>query len=239
MNKNRFILILIICIFFLNLPFTVGSTTEKTKLIYTDRDSYISMFDPISNYGAIGFLHTNSFENGAFIHFDLSSKPANITKVEVVLNFFYVNVFTAVTIRQADNNAWGEYTITWTNAPSHSTILTSGAVSDEGRYSFELPLASHQWNEVTLVVISTGYDIVTSKDYGSLIYEGSLIYGEDAPHIKYTYLASVEDPPSPPPSIPGYNIFIVIGVLGIFSILTLKRNNGITNKINAIKNKIG
>jgi len=78
MNKNRFILILIICIFFLNLPFTVGSTTEKTKLIYTDRDSYISMFDPISNYGAIGFLHTNSFENGAFIHFDLSSKPSNI-----------------------------------------------------------------------------------------------------------------------------------------------------------------
>lgn len=61
MNKNRYILILIIYIFFLNLPFTLGTTIEKTKLIYTDRDSYVSTFDPNTNYGGQGYLYISSF----------------------------------------------------------------------------------------------------------------------------------------------------------------------------------
>ena len=190
MNKNRYILILIIGIFFLNLPFTLGSTIEKTKLIYTDRDSYVSTSDPNLNAGRQGFLIVSLFYYGAFIHFDLSDKPSNITKVEVVLNFFDISHTTAITIRQVDSNAWGEFTITWANAPSYSTALSSGVVSDDDRYSFELPSASHQWSEVTLFVLSSdpsGSNSVTSKDNNNLIYE------EDVPHIKYTYLSEAPD----------------------------------------------
>lgn len=223
MNKNRYNLTLTICVFFLgvflSLPLSLGATVEKTNSIYTDREAYISASNPFTNYGATELLYINDFWYRAFIHFDLTDKPSNITKVEVVLAFFYIYETTTITIYIADNNTWQELTLTWQNAPSYSTTIYTGVISEDGRFSFELPSASHQWTEVSLVVKSSEttdfeFDTITTKDYQYLIYE------QDVPHIKYTYLAEAPSPPF----ISGYNIFIVIGVLGIFSIFVLNRN---------------
>ncbi|MFX1499202.1 MAG: DNRLRE domain-containing protein, partial [Promethearchaeota archaeon] len=146
----------------------------------------------------------------AFIHFDLSKKPLDIIKAEIVLNFFYVSGSTTITIYKAKSDDWQESTITWNNAPSYNTIVCTGTIYGNARFSIELPDTSYEWNQVTLVVKSSddqGFDTITSKDN---TYSTSL---DDVPHIMYTYT---------PPGIPSYNPFIIIGIISICTLFLIK-----------------
>lgn len=214
MNKNRcsFFTVILFLVVMLGLPSTSGATT-KNKLIYTNRDAYINDFYPSDNYGFTASLWIDDDDYRAFIYFDLLSKPSNITKMEVVLTFSYINEPSTITIYTANSNSWEESSITWNSAPSYSTIVYTEVIEENGRFSFELPLASHQWNEITLVVKSSDslFDTITSKD-SSFIFDQ-----EDVPHIKYTYRVTT------PSTIPGYNLLILLSLLGLFSLVIIRK----------------
>ncbi|MHA1678742.1 MAG: CBM96 family carbohydrate-binding protein [Promethearchaeota archaeon] len=223
-NIKRYGLALIIfIIFFLNVLSMISivqcATIEKTKRIYTDRDSYIDGLNPDSNYGGQDLLEIGtSGPKYAYIHFDLSNRPENITKAEIVLDFFYVSETSLISIYIADSNNWGELTINWNNAPSKGALITSGYISNDGRYKFSLPKSAYDTAQITFI-IETDEDwmTITSKDYQYLIYE------EDVPNILYTY--TIEAPSIM--SIPGYNMVIfsieIMSIVGVLIFYYKKR----------------
>lgn len=136
-QKLDLILIIFISLTILT-PFNQGATEERSKRIYSNRDSYIRDISLTSNYGGQDYLCVGQLITGfnhAFLHFNLAEIPEDITKVGLSLYCYYVPETFRLSIHTTDNS-WTELGITWSNAPSEGSLVANFEIASDGHWSF-------------------------------------------------------------------------------------------------------
>lgn len=106
---------------------------ETTTTLVADMDTYVNSALPTSNFGNIAMIRSGSDNDStyeAYYHFNLTSKPAGVTKAEFSYHQFgwppgppILNISVYLI-----EESWSENTTTWNNKPSKAdkvgTILT-------------------------------------------------------------------------------------------------------------------
>jgi len=112
---------------------------EEKESFVTIADSTVEAYYPTTNYGGAIVLYVGHFNDWleAHIKFDLTKAPNSFRKVMLQLEFTYVEATTWVYCYETSTN-WGEYTITWANAPSHGDVLGSVMVTEEIIYKIDI-----------------------------------------------------------------------------------------------------
>ena len=196
-------------------------TEERTKRIYTDRDTYIDSYSVDSNYGGKDYLCIGELIIGydhTFLHFDLSEIPEVFTKVYLSLDFYHLSETIDISI-YSTLSSWTEYGLTWTNAPSEGSLVSHFVdIAEENVYHFGIYNFMESWNsnEISFIVkefdySETGYIQLSSK-------EGAY-FNNDKPHLLFYYEVEIEDVNLLIP------IFLIVGVaitVGIVIVLVKK-----------------
>jgi hypothetical protein len=200
MKWSPFILVALVCAS-LAFSFAAVRVTAATSKIYADKDSYVESSSPAANYGGQSNLFCGHYYYSiydAYIHFNLSSKPAGFTSAKFVFNCASVSVTQNYSVWQV-NGAWSEYTITYYNRPTTATYLGYWRVTQDGKYSVDVTTLATSRSEVTFLInasdnVADDYIYISSRESS----------WEDEPYIEWTH-------PSLGPS-PFVIILIIAGV---------------------------
>ncbi|MHA2132012.1 MAG: CBM96 family carbohydrate-binding protein, partial [Promethearchaeota archaeon] len=110
---------------------------QTTKTISAIEDATINADNPDTNYGGFGELEVGYGNNTleSYIKFNLLGAPDNFLWVQIRIKITHVPETTFLRIYQTTNN-WGEYTITWNNAPSKEILIANGNIDYNMSYTF-------------------------------------------------------------------------------------------------------
>lgn len=113
------------------IPLTVKALEDYRSFI-TTADSYVDEGDPDANFGGYTYLKVGYHNNWtkAFLKFDLINAPKNFHKAELRIAFLHVENSSLLDFYET-NSGWGEYTITWNNAPPFGDIITSEPIPED------------------------------------------------------------------------------------------------------------
>lgn len=193
---------LLLAILFVITPRIVEGAVPYTV---ADKDSYIENAKTARNWGNDNVLKTGYgpplYET--YIHFNLTNKPSNFIKAELTLKIWSVDTTANFTLSITDGN-WDEMSICWNNKPAHVQTLGEITVSANDTYKIDL---------TPLIIASTTISFCISKSVGHLFEDMICIASKDRasdkPRIVWTYEETVTD------EIPGYNVFIMIGIIAV------------------------
>lgn len=209
----------------LYLPSVKGVLVEKTSSTIADMDTYVDTDNALSNYGGVNYLYSGFSYSGDFkesyFHFDISSKPENVTKAELSLDIFGVSQTMNLTVSIIEES-WNELTMTWMNKPIHDVIIGNIVATSSDIYSIDITSLLASRSAISFCVNMT-VDLIAVLDYVFITSREGYYLSSDAPQIIWTYL---ETEATPPPFNPFILIVVVIVVLGlgITIFLVLKRN---------------
>ncbi len=137
-----------------------GATTTLNP---TD-DAYVWSDDGNGNHGGDNYMIVGEWDGASpystsrdYLKFDLSSIPAGQTITSATLHINCVTLYTTTVQTGAhflSNDGWGEYTITWNNAP---TGFSAAAIS-----TTTLAVGDNTWNVTNDVSIEYGGDKIYS-----------------------------------------------------------------------------
>ncbi len=151
MKNSRIIIFFIGLILIFN--FTIGVATvraedddeeddalEDTERTIAEKDTYVSMGDPTTNYGGGNHLTVGrwiSAPNEAYLYFEFEDEPDNWKEVEISLDFSLISetMIVGIYLIEAD---WDELTLTWINKPNKSILIKSLTVAEDDIYKFEV-----------------------------------------------------------------------------------------------------
>ncbi len=175
--------------------FGQSRTEERTKRIYTDRDTYIDSYSVDSNYGGkdwlligemiIGYDHT-------FLHFDLSEIPEEFTKAYLSLDFYFVPETIDISIYSTSSN-WNELGMTWGNAPGEGSLVGHFVdIAESKVYTFGIFNFMESWiaSEITFIVKEFDY---SEPGYIQLSSREGANTNSDKPHLLFYYEVEIED----------------------------------------------
>lgn len=222
-NKN----LILICFFFavglvIITPTINGIEQEKTKSTIADKDTYVDTDNPLSNYGGVNNLKCGfsiSYEiREAYFHFSFSDKPDNVTKAELSFDIWGVYQTMPLTLSIIDAS-WDELTMDWMDKPAHGQTIGQITVSSSDIYKIDITSLLTARTEISICVNMTFDDIV--DDYVYITSREGYYLTNDAPQIIWTYLETV--PEVPEVQIPSYNVFIIIGIIGVIGFFLTKK----------------
>lgn len=158
---------------------------EEQKSFEAIADSTVEAYYPTTNYGGAIILYVGHFNNWleTYIKFDLSNTPSTFRKVELQLEFTYVEASSWVYCYETSTD-WGEYTITWENAPSHGTVLGSVNVTEEIIYKIDITDDLQNKSGLWSVCLAS-----PDMNWLNLVSRETFLY--DPPQVIYTYEVSV------------------------------------------------
>jgi len=138
MNHKRYILLslLVYCMVQLSI---VSVKANPTKKIKPYEDSTVSAYSPNNNYGSGDYLEIGAdifgYQRETFLKFPLPIVETEITKVYISSYWYSFLCETPLSVSAClVSNTWNEYTITWNNKPSHSTLLDTDSTLTDGEY---------------------------------------------------------------------------------------------------------
>ena len=102
---------------------------DSTREIYSSKDTYVSAYDPTSNYGGQEYLYCGYIYE-AFLYFNLSSVPTGWNKVELYLDISLVSKTVDFDIYKIAES-WKELSLTYENKPEHSSKLLTFQIADD------------------------------------------------------------------------------------------------------------
>ena len=224
MNNKK--ILFLICFFFafgviIIAPTTYGVEEQKTKSTIADKDTYIDTNSPTSNYGAASNLwcgFTSSIIWEAYFHFSFSDKPENITKAELSLDIWGVTQTMGLTL-SIINESWDELTLDWLNKPNHGQTIGRILAPSSDIYKYDITSLLTTRTEISICINMTTDDY--ANDYVFITSKEGYILSEDAPKIIWTYLETV--PEVPELQIPGYNVLLILGMIGILGYFFIKK----------------
>ncbi len=151
MKNSRIIISFIGLILIFN--FTIGVVTvraedddddddalEDEERTVAEKDTYVSMGDPTTNYGGANHLTVGrwiSAPNEAYLYFEFEDEPDDWKEVEISLDFYFISETMIVEIYLIEAD-WDELTITWINKPSKSILIKSLTAAEDDIYKFEV-----------------------------------------------------------------------------------------------------
>lgn len=205
-------MILLYISFLLAIGFVITPRIVEATELHTiaDKDSYIDNAAPARNWGDNIVLKAGYgpplFE--AYIHFNLTNKPSDFIKAELFLQILRVQETSNFTLSITDGN-WNEMKICWNNKPAHLQTLGDITVSEEGYFRIDL---------TSLLAASTTISFCINKSAGHLFEDDISIASNNRgvggkPRIIWTYEGP--EPEVPFTSLPGYNVFVMIGIISI------------------------
>jgi len=225
-NKN----LILICFFFavglvIITPTINGIEQEKTTSTIADKDTYIDTDNPLSNYGGVNNLRCGfsySYEiREAYFHFSFPDKPENVTKAELSLDIWGVSQTMDLTL-SIINESWGELTMDWMSRPAHGQTIGPLVAASSDIYKIDITSLLTTRTEISICVNMTFDDVV--DDYVFITSREGYFLTSDAPQIIWTYLETVPAAPDVPDGvIPSYNVFIIIGIIGIIGFFLKKK----------------
>ncbi|MFW9973189.1 MAG: DNRLRE domain-containing protein [Candidatus Odinarchaeota archaeon] len=190
---------------------------EDQKSIIAIANATIDEYNPDSNDGGdsvleIGYRILEKYGGSqrpeesywiSYIKFDLSDAPNSYDRVELKLEFIFIEATDFLEI-YATSSLWSEYLITWNNAPSNGDLIAENYVSEEIVYSFNvadlIEEKSGFWS-ICLILNDSNWMLLASRQ----------CYNEfNPPQIIYYYMTTVF------PSIRdlGLTIILIITILG-------------------------
>jgi len=115
---------------FCSIPLTVKAV-EDTKPFMTNADSFVGEENPDTNFGGYTYLKVGYDNNWskAFLKFDLINVPSIFHKAELRIAFLHVENNSLLDFYET-NSGWGEYSITWNNAPPFGDLITSVSIPE-------------------------------------------------------------------------------------------------------------
>ena len=164
-------------LFFFTIPVIAAN---ETKTFITIADSTIDLSQPTTNYGGAEDLEVGALIDWleAYIKFDLSNAPSSFSKAELSLEFIYVQATIQIYIYET-STSWGEYTITWNNAPPYGNPIASVIVSDEDFYNIDITndvqSESRNWS-IVLTSLETSWLRLASKQNTGLYEPPKIVY---------------------------------------------------------------
>jgi len=218
-NKN----LIYICFFFavglvIITPTIKGIEQEKTKSTIADKDTYVDTDNPLSNYGGVNNLRSGfgySDIREAYFHFSFSDKPDNVTKAELSFDIWGVSQTMPLTLSIIDAS-WDELTMDWMNKPAHGQTIGQFLVASSNIYKIDITSHLTARTKISICVNMTIDDYV--DDYVYIRSREGYYSTSDAPQIIWTYLETV-----PEVRIPSYNVFIIIGIIGVIGFFLKKK----------------
>lgn len=219
MRKNKIVLFSLIYFITLLLFLPSGHSlkTSSTSSALATKDCYVDSGSPTSNFGDLDWLYFGyryyflAFTE-AYIGFDTSSPPTNWTKAEVEIDMYSISETTQLTISVITGN-WGELDITWVDKPAHGQEITKLTVFNEQIYAIDVTnfiSGSSLSICINATALPAGYVQATSREGHS----GYIFYGSK---LIWTY------PTTEGPTIPGYNLLILLCSVSLISATIIKK----------------
>lgn len=176
----------------------------------------------MSNYGGVnnlrcGFSITYEIRESYF-HFSFSDKPDNVTKAELSLDIWGVYQTIPLTLSIV-NDSWDELTMDWMDKPAHGQLIGQLLVASSDVYKIDITSLLTARTEISICVNMTFDDIV--DDYVYITSREGYYLTSDAPQIIWTYHETV--PEVPELQIPSFNVFIIIGIIGVIGFFLKKK----------------
>lgn len=182
MKRASYGYIVLCYIFVLNLLFFTMPViaVDETETFTTIADSTIDLSQPTTNYGGEEELEVGGLIDWleAYIKFDLSNAPNSFHKAELRLEFIYVQSTIQIYIYET-LTSWGEFTITWNNAPAYGNPVASVIVSNEDLYNIDITddvqSESGNWS-ITLTSLEMNWLRLASKQQTGLYEPPKIVY---------------------------------------------------------------
>ena len=121
------------------------------------------------------------------------------------------------------DESWDELTMDWMNKPAHGQTIGPLVATSSDIYKIDITSLLTARTEISICVNMTFDDIV--DDYVYITSREGYYLTSDAPQIIWTYLETVPTAPDPGGEIPSYNIFIIIGIIGVIGFFLKKKPN--------------
>ena len=153
-------------------PTIMGSTIK----IYPSDDSFVRDRYPNNNYGTGAWFqdlrtgyNVNFGTDRSYFKFNLGvlqGKTINSAVFSIDPVFYQGSPL--LNLNYVSNNNWDEETITWNNAPSYSTLISSKEVTSPDRIEFNIDSSYLEAGELSFALIENNEDtdvVFDSKDY--------------------------------------------------------------------------
>ena len=211
MRDKKYVLFgLYVCFFILGFAIPVKGISSTTK-VEPYADSNVKAYQPIDNFGSSDYLEIGAdlwgYQQETYIKFLIPTIETEILRVYIDTYWYSFMCETPLSVSAClVNNSWDEYTITWSNKPSHSTILdTDTYVADSEDFIIDVSL-THITQGSTLSICI--YENTPYKPDG--LQGNSREAGYYVPELVVEY----ETPPIETPPISPI-VFIIIGVIAV------------------------
>jgi formylglycine-generating enzyme required for sulfatase activity/outer membrane protein assembly factor BamB len=114
-------------------PIIVTTPISSSRAIEPLADARVYLGASAQNYGDQStMLSGGTTENRSFLRFDVSAIPSTATITAAYLKVYHsLGTATQLDVREVADTAWGEYTITWANQPSASSVLASPSAATQ------------------------------------------------------------------------------------------------------------
>jgi len=125
MKKNKIFLTMIFLTLF-GILNCMNVKADGNFLLISDKDSYVNVDDPLTNYGLSQSLRLDT-NYEIYLHFTFPQEYFDY-RWEKINMTLYSHAYTSGTINISictTSNVWEEDTIVWDNKPSHGTLLAS------------------------------------------------------------------------------------------------------------------
>jgi len=158
----------------------------------------------------------NGAEIISFLRFSVSSGPSGYSKAQLGISFHNNTVLPEeiiVDVLNCSDNSWDEYNLTWNNAPSPLGVKIGEFILYASEFTALPPPKVLKYVDVTPYVTRNKHysTFVLLTNAEVTLYCSSTF---NTPYILYT----VSDD-----AIPSYNVFIILGILGVLSILLYRK----------------
>jgi len=179
----------------------------------SDKDSHIENAKTARNWGNSPALKAGYgpplYET--YIHFNFTNIPSEYIQATLALRIWSVDVTKNFTLAITDEN-WNEMSLCWNNKPAHLQALSEFTVSANDTYRIDITPVVLTRSSISFCIYRSNGESL--KDH---IYIASKENSNGKPRIEWTYEEWV------PHEIPGYNVFIMIGIIAVVVITSLAR----------------
>lgn len=189
--KKKIILlvgVLIIALFIFKITSTNAIIRDRTISTVAEKDSYVDIHNPTSNYGGQNWLIFGDYIFGwteAYLYFNFSGRPTGWTKAEIAIDMYSISETFNVTVSLI-NDTWNEYSINWLNKPIHRDVITTFTVAEEKIYYIDVTTYIGGENSISICINASNY--LQNGYVQADAREGYF----DAPQLIWTYPETVE-----------------------------------------------
>lgn len=192
-NKKILSLFLVLTTLFLafGVNFASGATREATISTIAEKDAYVDLYSPLSNYGGKSWLifgdHILDFTE-SYLFFNFSDKPLDWVKAEISIDMYSISETFDVAVSLI-NDSWSETGITWLNKPEHREVIASFSVSSSAIYKIDVTDYIDGRDNISICINASDY---FQNGYVQGSSREGYYFDEDAPQLIWTYDETVE-----------------------------------------------